>query len=67
MHNMVCATVRYLREKINKFLVGQVSGHDKNFKITILSDTICVRLYMVVLLIELILFISFSVFRVTAV
>ena len=54
----------YSREKINMFLVGQVSGRVDNFNIGILSNIIKginVKLCVLVLLRELYLFIPFSV------
>ena len=65
MHHMICCDCGvYSREIINIFLVGQVSGLVENFSIGIFSDTIYVinvKVCMMVLLIELYLFIPFSV------
>ena len=54
----------YSREIINMFFLGQLSGLVINFNIGIYSDTLTVinvKLCMMVLLIELYLFIPFSV------
>ena len=64
MHNVNCVTGVCSREIIHMFLVGQVSGLVENFNIGIFSDTMNVtnvKLYMVVLHIELYLFIANSV------
>ena len=61
---MICVTGVYLREIINIFFVGQVSGLVKNINIGIYSDTINminVKLCMMVPLIELYLFMPLSV------
>ena len=64
----LCDSVVYSREIINMVLFSQVSGLVENFKIGIFSDTrnvMNVKLCIMVLLIELYLFIPFSVYLTT--
>ena len=64
MHNVIYVTGVYSKEIMNMFFVGQVSGFVKNFVTWIYSDNINVinvKLCLMVRLIEVYLFIPFSV------
>ena len=64
LNDDLCNADVYSKELTDMFLVGQVSGLVENFNISIVSGTvnvITVKLCMMVLLIDLYLFIPFSV------
>ena len=70
MHNKICVTDLYSRKIINRIFFSKVSGLVESFNIWIYSDTlkvINVKLYMMVLFIELYLFMAFFLFIVFSV